>query len=105
MKMKNKDFRAVYAAKHSTADSILILYKLNTDNGYIRVGYSVSKKVGNSVIRHKMTRRLREICRARLSNSDGSFDLVIIAKPKAANCSFDLLDSSLAVLLKRIDRY
>lgn len=102
--MKNKDFRAVYSNRKSIADSYMVLYKLDTKLGGIRVGYSVSKKVGNSVVRHKVTRRLREITRASLKNIEDSFDLVIVARNSAANASFMQLSNSFEKLFWRIDK-
>ncbi len=102
--MKNKDFRAVYSNRKSIADSNLVLYKLNTQSGCIRVGYSVSKKVGNSVIRHRIIRRLREIVKKRLKDVDGSFDLIIVARSYAAAANFMQLSDSFEKLLWRIDK-
>ena len=59
--MKNNDFIAVYSNRKSVADSNMVLYKLYTELNSIRVGYSVSKKVGNSVFRHRIERRLGEV--------------------------------------------
>ena len=57
---KNRDFQQVYLRGASEANRTLVLYKLENTLGKNRVGISVSKKVGNSVIRHRLTRLIRE---------------------------------------------
>jgi len=53
-----------------------------------RVGFVVSKAVGNSVVRHRTTRRLREIFRLELPALPDGVDLVVRANPAAATASF-----------------
>lgn len=55
-----------------------------------RIGLTVSKKVGNAPTRNKLKRRLREILRVRPALF-ADVDLVVIAKPGAADLSFDEL--------------
>lgn len=57
----------------------------------VRLGLSVSKKVGNAVERNKVRRRLREIFSANLQEITGNSDLVISARPGAAQASFEEL--------------
>lgn len=104
--MKSKDFKAVYANGRSVANQSLVIYRLDTELNEMRFGYSVSKKVGNSVIRHKITRRLREICRTRLSEEyQGSFDMVIIVRKKAVELTYEQLSGSVLSLLRRLKKY
>ena len=60
---KNSDFRKVYRKGKSKADHYLVLYALPNGTDRNRLGISVSKKVGNSVVRHHLTRLIREIYR------------------------------------------
>ena len=57
---KNKDFQKVYQQGKSYANKYLIMYALQNARTRNRLGISVSKKVGNSVVRHRMTRLVRE---------------------------------------------
>ena len=57
---KNKDFQNVYRNGKSYADKYLVMYVLENGLESNRIGISVSKKVGNSVVRHHLTRLLRE---------------------------------------------
>ena len=55
---KNKDFQNVYNNGVSFANRYLVMYVLKNNTENNRIGISVSKKVGNSVIRHHITRCL-----------------------------------------------
>ena len=53
---KNRDFQSVYRKGKPYGNKYLVMYLLANDLGRNRVGISVSKKVGNSIIRHHLTR-------------------------------------------------
>ena len=57
---KNSDFKNVYTRGKSYANKYLVMYVLENNPGKNRIGISVSKKVGNSVVRHRITRLVRE---------------------------------------------
>ena len=57
---KNKDFQVVYRRGKSYGNRYLVMYVLKNDLGKNRVGISVSKKVGNSIVRHHLSRLIRE---------------------------------------------
>ena len=57
---KYGDFQRVYKKGRSYANKYLIMYVLKQDVQENRIGISVSKKVGNSVVRHRITRLIRE---------------------------------------------
>ena len=56
----SRDFSLVYNEKKSYANKYLVMYIRNNGMESNRIGISVSKKVGNSVIRHRITRLIRE---------------------------------------------
>jgi ribonuclease P protein component len=61
-----------------------------------RVGFVVSKKIGNSVIRHRVTRRLREIVRPRLAALPAPSLVVIRALPGIDDVPFALLEQEVS---------
>ena len=80
---KNQDFQRVYRAADSKANRYLVLYRLENGLSKNRIGISVSKKVGNSVVRHRVTRVIRESCRLHENELVQGLDIVIVARPMA----------------------
>lgn len=70
--------------------------------GSARLGLSVSKKVGTAVKRNEVRRRLREIFRCSSDGLQGNVDLVISARPAAAEASFEELNEEFALSLRRL---
>jgi ribonuclease P protein component len=66
-----------------------------------RVGFVVSRAVGNAVVRNRTKRRLRAGVATRLSGIPAGFDLVVRANPAAADATFAELDSALG---RQIDK-
>ena len=67
-----------------------------------RAGFVVGKAVGNSVVRHRVTRRLREAVRAQLHRLPQDADLVVRARPEAGTADSELLRRDLAAGLDRL---
>lgn len=92
---KNKDFQKVYKKGKSYANKYLVMYVLKNDLEKNRIGISVSKKVGNSVIRHHLTRLIRESYRLHEDVFDSGLDIVIIARNSAREIGFHEVESAL----------
>lgn len=74
------DFRAVYDLRASASSGPIVVYAKHSDLGHNRLGLSVSKKVGNAVVRNRTRRRLREAYRVGREQLATSFDLVVVAR-------------------------
>ncbi len=92
---KNSDFRTVYNKGTSHADRLLVLYVLENNLEKNRLGISVSKKVGNSVVRHHLSRLIRESYRLNEQLFDCGLDIVVIARVKAKKASYHEIEKSL----------
>lgn len=92
---KNKDFQIVYKKGKSYANRYLVMYLLKNDTKRNRIGISVSKKVGNSVVRHHLTRLIRESYRLQEANFRCGYDMVIIARGSAADITYKETESAL----------
>ena len=97
---KNQDFQRVYRGGDSKANRYLVLYRLENGLQKNRMGISVSKKVGNSVVRHHMCRLIRESYRLNESSFIPGYDLVAVVRPQAKGRSFHEIQSALLHLMK-----
>lgn len=93
--MKNKDFQIVYKKGKSYANKYLVMYVLKNGTQENRLGISVSKKVGNSVVRHRTTRLIRECYRLQESKFQNGYDIVVVARVNAKGRTYCELESAL----------
>ena len=77
---KNQDFKVVYQNGTSYANRLLVMYVLKNQNKKNRLGISVSKKVGNSIVRHRLTRLIRESYRLQEERFRCGLDIIVIAR-------------------------
>ena len=92
---KNKDFQNVYRNGKSYANRLLVMYIWENHTERNHLGISVSKKVGNSVIRHHLTRLIREGYRLQEDMFNSGLDIVVIARGTARDASLRQLSSAL----------
>ena len=92
---KNIDFRNVYNKGTSRANKFLVMYVLDNGMDRNRLGISVSKKVGNSVVRHRITRLIRECYRLNEETFRCGLDIVVIARLNAKIISYEETRQSL----------
>ena len=92
---KNRDFQNVYRKGKSYANKYLVMYVLPNQTEMNRLGISVSKKVGNSVIRHHLTRLIRESYRLHEDMFNSGLDIVVIARQTAKEVSYHEIESAL----------
>lgn len=92
---KNKEFQTVYKKGKSYGNKYLVMYLLANDLEKNRVGISVSKKVGNSIIRHRLTRLIRESYRLQEEKFQCGYDIVIVARTTSKDRTFGEIESAL----------
>ena len=91
---KNSEFQAVYRQGRSYANKYLVMYVLDTDRKGARIGISVSKKVGNSVVRPRFARLVRESFRLNEDMLEDGKDIVVVARAAARDKKFDKIESA-----------
>ena len=96
----NRDFQVVYKNGKSFANKYLVMYVLENGTDHSRLGISVSKKVGNSVVRHRVKRLIKESYRLHEGIFNSGLDIVIIARQGAATVGFFEVESALLHLAK-----
>ncbi len=98
--MKNKDFQIIYKKGKSYANKYLVMCVLYNNKEENRLGISVSKKVGNSVVRHRITRLIRESYRLQEEIFQKGYDIIIVARASAKDKSYNEIESALLHLGK-----
>ena len=98
---KNYQFRFVYNRGKSIANRLLVMYVVRNGTNGNRFGISVSKKVGNSVVRSRITRLLRESYRLSESKFLAGYDIVVIARASAKEATYKEVESALMHLLNK----
>ena len=93
--MKNKDFQIIYKEVKSYANKYLVMYIRENNTDQNRLGISVSKKVGNSIVRHRLTRLIRESYRLNEAEFENSLDIVVVARPQAKDRTYQEIESAL----------
>lgn len=97
---KNNDFQVVYKNGKSFANKYLVMYVFENNSSINRIGISVSKKVGNSIVRHRITRLIRESYRLHENIFNSGLDIVVIARNTASNLEYNEVESALLHLSK-----
>lgn len=92
---KNSYFQNVYKNGKSYANRFFVMYVLENNMDRNRLGISVSKKVGNSVIRHHITRLVRESYRLQEEMFNSGLDIVVIARISAKNVTYHETEKAL----------
>ncbi len=94
----NQDFALTIKKGKYVNAGVFHFALLKTENNHLRIGISVSKKLGNAVVRNKIKRQIRAMCDANV-NFEEPFDLVIIAKTKFLENSFQENEQTLCDFL------
>ena len=100
---KQAEFDRVYHARFYAADDVLIVNGCANGLSHPRLGLSVSRKVGNAVMRNRWKRRIREAFRLEKSQLPPGVDLVVRPQ-KGAEPDFHSIARSLPALAERIAR-
>ena len=92
---KNRDFQTVYREGTSFANKYLVMYVRENQLGKNRIGISVSKKVGNSVVRHRLTRLVREGYRLQEEYFHTGYDVVILVRVNGKDCTYHQIERAI----------
>lgn len=99
---KNEEFKKIYEEKNSFATKNLVMYiSKNSDMESNRLGISVSHKVGNSVVRHTLTRKIREIFRKNIENIKKGYDIIVVLRVDSDKQEFFNLNEDFLYLCKK----
>ncbi len=102
---KNSEFRAVYKRGKSFSNYLLVLYVYRNKSDWNRIGVSVSKKVGKSVIRSRIKRLIKESYRHNSEGIKQGYDLVFIARNPAKGKSYKEIEKAILNLFNKAGLY
>lgn len=100
---KNEDFKTIIKDRKSVANSKFVVYYKKNDLSLLRVGFSVSKKLGKAVVRNKTKRQVRMMAREIFDQSQ-SMDYIIIVRNKFLESSYEENKKDLLFLYNKINR-
>lgn len=99
--LKNSlEFGNVYKRGKSYANKYLVMYIADNNLEMNRIGISVSKKVGNSIVRHRITRLIREAYRLQKGNLITGKDIVVVARVNSKGHDYWDIESAFLHLAK-----
>jgi len=100
------EYRHIYKIGRRKANRYFVLYVVETNLGYSRIGLSVSRKLGNAVIRNRVKRLIREIARADDYSflKEASMDMVVVARQGMVGVKLDEARTAFTNLVRSVER-
>lgn len=98
---KNRQFNYVFKKGTSNVTKNLVIYSVKNNLSYNRLGFIISKKVGNSVTRNRIKRLLKEAYRNKNVHFKTGYDLIIIVRHRAAGLTYKQAENELLTLAKK----
>ena len=96
----SEDFALTIKKGKAQRDQSYVIHYIENELNYVRVGISVSSKLGNAVARNHIKRQIRSMCDSLIEYENHSFDIVIVAKQNYLNNSYNDNKESLSKLLQ-----
>ena len=102
---KEKDFNAIFQEGKSVANRKFVVYRLENSEQHFRVGLSVSKKLGNAVMRNQIKRRIRHVLITHKDQIIENLDFVVIARKGVEEMNYTELKKNLLHVLRLANIY
>ncbi|MEG0451560.1 MAG: ribonuclease P protein component [Coprobacillus sp.] len=99
---KSEDFQTIIKDKNSISNAKFVVYYKKNDN-HLRVGISVSKKLGNAVIRNKTKRQVRMMVQS-IFEVNQEMDFIVIVRNKYLSSSYEENINDLKYLYNKINK-
>ena len=102
---RHKEFRFTYRTGRQVGGGSFVLVTARNRKDKVQVGFSVSKKIGNSVMRNRAKRRLKACFSPLLPNVKPGYNLIFIARTSALTAPFVSMQKSMVSALMRAGVY
>lgn len=98
---KNYEFKKVYGEGRYYVEKYVVMYIIMNDSAMNRVGFSVSKKVGKSVVRNRVKRLMKEAYRQFAGCIKTGYDIVFTARAGSGTATFSEIEKNIASIIKK----
>lgn len=98
---KNKEYNYIYRKGESVYSKVLTVYFVKTKIKPFKVGFSISSKIGNSVIRHKVKRKLTHLFREFITQVNPNYNYIFVARAGIENMTYDQLKVEMKKVLTK----
>ena len=98
---RKSDFSLIYNKGKSVGERYIVLFFRKNGLPYNRAAFLASKKVGNSVVRNRARRLMKESYREMKENLDIGYDIIFIARKTINNLKCADVKKSMGAALKR----
>lgn len=98
---KNKQFNYVYKKGERFFSKNISMFFVKSNFLNVKVGFSVSKKIGKSVVRNKVKRRMKESFRSFLPFIKDHVNIVFVARKGIELCDYSAIKDQIQLLLSR----
>jgi len=100
---ENYEFRRIYRKGRSAVSPCMVVYCQKNRQGRSRLGVTVSTKLGHAVVRNRVRRRLREIYRLNRDHMVPGYDVIVVARTRAAAAPYRRLEREYLSLLNKLE--
>ena len=101
----NRDFRKTYSAGTSQVSRNMVIYLFRNKLEENRIGFTVSKKIGKSVVRSRVRRVLKEAFRSLETDVECCYDIVVVARAGCRQQKSNVLAKEMAYMLRKLKVY
>ena len=97
---REKDFNAIFKSGMNCANRKFVIYRLPQEQPHFRVGLSVSKKLGNAVVRNRIKRLIRSVLTELKPQLQSEIDFIVIARKPVVSMNYQELKKCMMHVLK-----
>ena len=98
---KNSEFKKIYQDSRSLAAKNMILFVRRREDSELKIGFSVSKKIGKAHTRNRAKRQMREMVRNNLDHLLLGYEVVFLARKPISTASYEEIKRDMVNLLKK----